>query len=91
MAELDKLYTFKSDKIYKAQDIYDLYNFKTGYNVGMVHDQFFDLGYTTTLVVSKMRGEYPDYEREPKYKGFIFDRFTKFVQVKQGEYKEVEI
>jgi|JFJP01.1.fsa_nt_gi hypothetical protein len=65
------------------------YNFKTGFNVGYVELDNIITGKTQPyLKVSKLRGTYPNYERN-SFKGIIMDNFKTFKAISinaKGEY-----
>jgi hypothetical protein len=65
------------------------YNFKTGYNVGYVElDNFYKGTTQPYLIVSKLRGEYPNFERN-EFKRILMDKIKWFKAVSKnakGEY-----
>jgi hypothetical protein len=91
MSKLKELYTFKSEDKTTMAELTKKYNFENGFEVGIKHDQFINEGFANTLIVFKLRGEYPNFEREPKFKGILKDRYKKFVEVVRGKYQEVEL
>jgi hypothetical protein len=77
-------------KLYTLPELREIYSFKNGYNLSELDlDNIASGTHTRYASVGKLRGTYPDYEREPQHKGFIIDSDYKwFVEAAAGQYKE---
>jgi hypothetical protein len=77
-------------KIYTLPELWDIYSFKNGYNLSKLDlDNIASGTHTKYASIGKLRGTYPNYERDPKFKGIIIDSDYKwFVEVSAGNYKE---
>jgi hypothetical protein len=77
-------------KVYTLPELWDIYSFKNGYNLSELDlDNIASGTHTKYASIGKLRGTYPNYEREPKHKGIIIDSDYKwFVEVSAGKYKE---
>ncbi len=77
-------------KTYTLTELREIYSFENGFNLSDLDlDNIVSGTHTRYVSIGKLRGTYPNYERDPKYKGHIIDSDYKwFMEVSEGQYKE---
>jgi hypothetical protein len=76
--------------VYTIPELRKIYSFENGFNLSELDLDNFSKGtHTKYASVGKIRGTYPNFEREPEHKGIIIDSDYKwFIEVAPGQYKE---